>query len=158
MVLARIGEAEAMVMVDEMAMFLQQNNLGTVETDIFTSFMPDSPDFVTVLTQYAGEGPVLSINPVNLREVSGLQIRTRSRLPDPDSTTNTGEFYNEAKNQLEKIITLLHGLGNQDIGSSHYVIITARQSPIDLGHDKLLRWEFSVNFSVQRTRDFQEVA
>lgn len=127
--------------MDEIATYLAGKNVGTVGTDIFKGFMPDQPDNMVVLFEYAGEPMELTMGEGDaIIERPGLQVRVRNKS------------YSAARAKIESVVGALHGLANETLGGKRYLLISANQSPESIGLDANNRSELVVNFSVLKER------
>jgi hypothetical protein len=113
----------------EIGAYLATQNVGTVGTDIFFGLMPDQPDNCMALFEYAGSPPDLHWN----GEYPGLQVRVR--------------------NKSYEAMTALHGLHEQTLSGTRYLLIKARGSPEVLKRDNNNRVELFVNFEIIKERD-----
>lgn len=130
-----------MAILDEIATYLAIKNIGTVDTDIFKGFMPDQPDNMVALFEYAGNPMELTMGTGDpTLERPGLQVRVR----------NTS--YPTGRAKIEQVVDILHGLTEQVLGGKRYLLIRANQSPASMGLDANNRSEFVVNFSVIKER------
>jgi hypothetical protein len=120
------------VMLNEIGTYLQTQGIGTLGADIFLGLMPDQPDNCIALFEYAGSPPDLHWN----GEYPGLQIRVR----------NTS--YAAARSEIGKVIEKLHGLCEQTLSDTRYLLIKARGSPEVLKRDASNRVELFVNFEI----------
>ncbi len=105
--------------------------------DIFLGLIPDQPDDCVVLFEYAGSPPDLHWP----GEYPGLQVRVR----------NTS--YPAGRAKIGEIVDLLHGLHEQELDGTRYLLIKARGSPEVLKRDSSNRIEFVVNFEIIKERD-----
>ena len=119
-------------MLKEIGTYLATQNVGTVGTDIFLGLMPDQPDNCIALFEYAGSPPDMHWD----GEYPGLQVRVRDKS------------YAEARIKIEETIKKLHGLHEQILSSTRYLLIKARGSPEILKRDSSNRVELFVNFDV----------
>ena len=124
-------------MLKEIGAYLATQNVGTVGTDIFLGLMPDQPDNCTALFEYAGSPPDLHWN----GEYPGLQVRVR----------NTS--YAAARAKIGEIAKELHGLHEQMLSGTRYLLIKARGSPEILKRDASNRVELVLNFEIIKERD-----
>ena len=124
-------------MLSEIGAYLAMQNTGTVGTDIFLGLMPDQPDNCVALYEYAGSPPDLHWN----GEYPGLQVRVRSTS------------YSGGRAKIGEIVDLLHGLHEQELSGTRYLLIKARGSPEVLKRDGSNRIEFLVNFEIIKERD-----
>lgn len=128
------------VLLDDIASYLQAHGAGTVGTNLFKGYMPDQPDDLVALFEYAGETMELTMSPDPTLERPGLQARVRSRT------------YQAGRAKIESVVTILHGLAEATLGGTRYLLIQANQSPEFLGLDASNRNEFVVNFSILKER------
>jgi len=134
-----------MSLVKDIADYLEENDIGEVGTDIFYGTIPDSPDKVVGVFQYAGRVPDLIAGV----DKPGLQIRVR------------GEDYPSAEAKIKQVGNLLRQIGDEvnetlcegvEINGSLYLRIAPVQSAFPLGEDKKERMEFIQNFNTDIRR------
>ena len=124
-------------MLTEIGAYLATKSIGTVGTDIFLGLMPDQPDNCIALFEYAGSPPDLHWN----GEYPGLQLRVRNKS------------YAAARIKIGEAMTALHGLHEQTLSGTRYLLIKARGSPEILKRDANNRVELFVNFEIIKERD-----
>lgn len=124
-------------MLEAIGKYLEEEDVGTVGVDIFLGLIPDQPDDCVVLFEYAGSPPDLHWP----GEYPGLQVRVR----------NTS--YPAGRAKIGEIVDLLHGLHEQELDGTRYLLIKARGSPEVLKRDSSNRIEFIVNFEIIKERD-----
>ncbi len=124
-------------MLEAIGGYLEEKDVGTVGVDIFLGLIPDQPDDCVVLFEYAGSPPDLHWT----GEYPGLQVRVRS------------VSYSGGRAKIGEIVDLLHGLHEQELGGTRYLLIKARGSPEVLKRDSGNRLEFFVNFEIIKERD-----
>ncbi len=124
------------MLLDDIVSHLQTEGVGTVGVDMFKGLLPDQPDNCTALFEYAGSPPDLHWN----GEYPGLQVKVRNKS------------YAAGRVKIESVITKLHGLTEQVIGTTRYLLVRANQSPESLGRDANNRNEWVVNFTVIKER------
>ena len=124
-------------MLREIGAYLATKSIGTVGTDIFLGLMPDQPDNCIALFEYAGSPPDLHWN----GEYPGLQVRVRNKS------------YAAARTKIGEAMTALHGLHEQTLSGTRYLLIKARGSPEVLKRDANNRVELFVNFEIIKERD-----
>jgi hypothetical protein len=119
------------MIIDDIANFIVAKVAGlTLGTNLFKSFLPDSPDDV-----------------VGIFDTGGAE-------PDHDLPTGDPTFqilvrstdYATAHNLMQSIVDELHQKMNSTIGSTYYYYIFLMGEPGHIGRDKKNRDEFSVNF------------
>lgn len=129
------------MLLDDIAGYLQTQGVGIVGNDLFNGYMPDQPDNLVALFEYAGSPMELTMGTGDpTLERPGLQVRVRNNL------------YPSAKAKIEAIVDVLHGLTETVISGKRYLLIRANQSPASMGLDANNRSEFVVNFSVLKER------
>ena len=111
----------------DIAAYLQTAGLGTVGTDIFKGYIPESPNDCTVLFQRGGQPPEVVRTPVAL-EYPELHVIVRR---DGDTA------YEDAMGMANDIMIALHTLYEQTINARRYLYIRALSSPT------LLRYDYS---------------
>ena len=124
-------------MLSEIGAYLATKSIGTVGTDIFLGLMPDQPDNCVALYEYAGSPPDLHWN----GEYPGLQVRVRNKS------------YAAARTKIGEVMEKLHGLHEQTLSDTRYLLIKARGSPEVLKRDNNNRIEVFVNFEIIKERD-----
>ena len=124
-------------MLTEISAYLATQDIGTVGTDIFLGLMPDQPDNCVALYEYAGSPPDLHWN----GEYPGLQVRVRNKS------------YAAARTKIGEVMEKLHGLHEQTLSGTRYLLIKARGSPEVLKRDNNNRVELFVNFEIIKERD-----
>lgn len=124
------------MLLDDIGDYLQTHGVGTIGNNLFKGKMPDQPDDCTALFEYAGKPPDLHWD----GEYPGLQVRVRNKN------------YTAGRAKIEEIKNLLHGLTEQMLGTTRYLLIRANQSPESIGQDKNGRNELVCNFSVIKER------
>ena len=124
-------------MLREIGAYLATKSIGTVGTDIFLGLMPDQPDNCIALFEYAGSPPDLHW----AGEYPGLQVRVRNKS------------YLAARIKIGEVIQKLHGLHEQELSGTRYLLIRARGSPEILKRDGNNRIEFFVNFEIMKESD-----
>lgn len=124
-------------MLTEIGAYLATKSIGTVGTDIFLGLMPDQPDNCIALFEYAGSPPDLHWN----GEYPGLQVRVRNK------------GYAAARTKIGEVMDKLHGLHEQTLSGTRYLLVKARGSPEVLKRDANNRVELFVNFEIIKERD-----
>lgn len=124
-------------MLSDISTYLKVQGVGTPGTDMFIGLMPDQPDDCVALFEYAGSPPDLHWN----GEYPGLQVRTRSKS------------YATARAKIVEVVKELHGLHEQVLNGTRYLLIKARGSPEVLKRDNNNRVELFVNFEIIKESD-----
>lgn len=125
------------MMLKEIGTYLQSYGIGTLGADLFLGLMPDQPDNCIALFEYAGSPPDLHWP----GEYPGLQVRVRNK------------GYAAAREKIEEVIQKLHGLHEQELSGTRYLLIRARGSPEVLKRDNNNRVELFINFEIIKERD-----
>ncbi len=123
-------------MLSDIGTYLQSQGIGSLGADIFLGLMPDQPDNCIALFEYAGSPPDLHWN----GEYPGLQVRVRNKS------------YEAARIKIGEIMKKLHGLHEQMLSGTRYLLIKARGSPEILKRDASNRVELFVNFEIMLER------
>lgn len=126
-----------MSLIDDLATYLQTNSIGTVGTDIFKSYMPDT-DNGTVIGVYDTGGPAPDVDLTDLKTPT-FQIVVKS------------DTYSAGRSKLESIRELLHGVIETQVGSTYFLNIFAQSEGGHIGRNERGQDEFSINF-VAKTR------
>ena len=121
-------------MLTDIGTYLKNQGIGTPGTDIFLGLMPDQPDNCVSLFEYAGSPPDLHW----AGEYPGLQVRVRNKS------------YAAARAKIGEIAKELHGLHEQMLSGTRYLLIKARGSPEILKRDASNRVELVLNFEVMK--------
>ena len=124
------------MMLKEIGTYLQTQGIGTLGADIFLGLMPDQPDNCIALFEYAGGPPDLHW----AGEYPGLQVRVRNK------------GYAAARTKIGEVMDELHGLHEQTLHGTRYLLIKARGSPEVLKRDNNNRVELFVNFEIIKER------
>jgi hypothetical protein len=124
-------------MLSDIGNYLQAQGIGTLGTNIFLGMIPDEPDNCIALFEYAGSPPDLHWN----GEYPGLQVRVRNKS------------YAAARTKIGEVMEKLHGLHEQTLSGTRYLLIKARGSPEVLKRDNNNRVELFVNFEIIKERD-----
>ena len=124
-------------MLSNIGNYLQVQGIGTLGTNIFLGMIPDKPDNCIALFEYAGSPPDLHWN----GEYPGLQVRVRNKS------------YAAARTKIGEVMAALHGLHEQTLSGTRYLLIRARGSPEILKRDNNNRVELFVNFEIIKEGD-----
>lgn len=121
-----------MNIIEEIATYLQTNNVGTIGTDLFLTKLPEK------------EGTAIGV------------IDTGAMEADPELPIKHPTFqvfirtagYETGKTKLDAVYSLLHGIQNQTLvtNGKTYLDILAMTAGGCLGQDEAGRYLFSINF------------
>jgi len=124
-----------MSVINDIAIYLQANGIGTIGTDIFLGYQPESPN--NSITLYETGGYALDL--AGFLRYPTLQIMVR----------NTS--YSAARTKIDSIIALMHRTVNTTINSTRYCSIYTTSDATSLGKDDQNRSLLSVNFELTRS-------
>lgn len=119
----------------DIAQYLQAAGIGTQATNLFYATMPDTPDDLVCIYEYAGSPPAFDHTGLAWTN-PGLQVVARSKS------------YATARTKVEECFGLLKSVHNFSLNGSQYLRIEANQSPFSIGPDPVGRHRLAVNFSV----------
>jgi hypothetical protein len=131
------------MLLDELALYLQTQGLGTVGTTIFKGTLPDQPDACTAVFEYAGLPSEKTFSPTPgaaVEEKPRVQIVCRGIKQD----------YQTPRTQADAIWKALDGLGNVTMSGTGYLWIEALQSPFLMRRDENERVYIAVNYQVMK--------
>jgi hypothetical protein len=116
--------------LDDLADYLAAHTTLVVGSTLFTGRLPDVPDAVVAIFPTGGPAPDLAA----LIDYPAFQIRVRDMA------------YLSGFNTAVGVQDALHGLFELNMGSTHFLLIEALQSPHSIGTDGNNRWEFTQNY------------
>lgn len=129
------------MLLDEIGNFLQTNGIGTVNTNIFLSEMPDQPDSCVALYEYQGFPPGFVFGKtIPIYEEPKFQVVVRD------------VSYAAARLKANNIYKLLVGMGDQVLSGTRYLGIQALESPFadPGGRDAANRAKVLCNYEAQK--------
>jgi len=117
--------------LDNLAKYLEDNDIGTLATDLFKAYLPDKPNSIVVVYDTGGFEPDVYL-PTG---VPTFQIYVRS----VDYTTG--------KAKVDKIVALVNRKANLQLvsGGVYFYYMTLMSEPVHIGRDSNERDEFSIN-------------
>lgn len=117
--------------IEDVAQYLEDNNIGTFETDIFVNQLINEPDNQVSVTQGSGAQPSTYV------EVARPTVQILVRNTD----------YDAGWQKMLAIFGLLHQKYDTiDMGDTDVMKIDALQEPTPLGQDESERYIFTCNF------------
>lgn len=126
------------MILEEIGAYLQANGEGVVNTTLFFSGLPDSPDLAASFWEYGGEAPAHVKDQAGaVYEIPRFQVITRAKN------------YSQARAWAERIYRLLDGFSG-GIEGVHYASIRALQSPFFLDRDEKNRPRIVCNYQVRK--------
>lgn len=115
------------MLTTDLAAYLQTAGVGTVGTDIFKGFLPETPNDCVVLFQRGGQPPEV-VNTVPRIEYPELHVIIRA---DGDTA------YEDAMDKANDVMVALHAIGEVTINTRRYLYVRALSSPT------LMRYDYS---------------
>ena len=131
---------EVCTMLADIGKYLQDKSIATLGTDLFLGFTPDQPDNCISLFEYAGFSPDLHSNV----EYPVLQVRVRD------------ENYSDAADKIRRVMKCLHGLHEQTLSGTRYLLIKAQGSPEALKRNQDDLIEMIVEFEILKETNFPD--
>lgn len=134
-----------MSLTSDISAYLVANSIGTAGTaskggwSIYQGKIPNAPDQMIALFEYAGRPPGLHFDGAGVRNPS-LQVRVRAAQ----------DGYATGLAKAESILTLLHGVANTTLSGTVYQSIQALGSVNYLSTNDAGKPEWSINFMVVR--------
>lgn len=126
----------------ELGDYLSTNGVGTVGTDLFLGFMPDTPNGCVALYETGGLGPARA-----MRGSAGQPVAERPRVQVVARSTS----YASARAKARDAYLLLEGLGDVTLNGVQYKWVGAVQEPFMMGRDELGRVSIAANYDVVKS-------
>lgn len=128
------------MLADDVLVLMAGGGLGTAGEDLIVGAMPDSPDVITVVTEYGGRsGAIAQGEALPVIEYPRIQIRTRGEAED----------YDTPRNAMEAIYQFFLQRPHETVsGGARYLTWDVQGTPNALGKDGNERWMFSLNIEV----------
>lgn len=132
--------------------YLARPGVGVVDPLLcFRDFMPDTPDRVIVINEYAGRGSTTGVPGVVERSV---QIVVRADRDSPDwARTKAWDIYKWLDTPEERILDLRGTLSPTGTPLNRWAILHPRQSPFRMDIDSVGRSKYGFNVGVVTFRD-----
>jgi len=130
-----------MSVLNDLAQLLEDEGVGTVETDIFMNRRPDAPDTCLTLTIYQGEDNRLHAD-TNIPADERLAVQVSARAP----------AYVDAETLADQAFTALHFRHRTLTSGRRYAWSKANQSPGYIGVDANDRKLIVFNLRLRRHR------
>jgi len=111
--------------------------VGTYETDIFISVMPETPDACISIYDTPGYPPAANY----VYDYPAVQVRIRGAIWG----------YQDAWDKAKEVRDALHGLTNETWNSTRYIQILCEADIMFINYDDNNRPLLTVNFLVHRT-------
>lgn len=130
-----------MSLLDEVGTYLAANSIGTLGTNMFLGFLPDTPDACVALYETGGQEPVRA-----MRSAAGQPVASRPRL---QVVCRADQYnYQTARAKSKAVAALLDGLGDTTLSGTRYLWVGAVQEPFLMGRDDSGRVQIAQNFDV----------
>lgn len=116
--------------LDDLAAYMATNSIGTVGTNLFKSYMPDTVDTGVCILDTGGPMP-------------------DKELPTKHPTFQVfirGADYITGRAKLDAVRALLHQVTNTTIGNTYFYYILAQSEGGHIGRNERGLDEFSINF------------
>lgn len=128
-----------MALLDELGDYLSTNGVGTLGTDLFLGFLPESPNAAVALYETGGSAPVRA-----MRSSPGQPVARQPRVQVVARSTS----YAAARSKAGDVYALLEGLGGVTLGATRYLWGGAVQEPFPLGRDGQQRVMVACNYDI----------
>lgn len=119
------------MLIDDIATYLETQDVGEIGTDIFKGYQPPEPTKCLVIIPTGGQAPDTDI--IGIKNPT-IQILTRAAT------------ISEAMALAEAAYDVLHGLANTTLGSTYVMFCEAMQEPTSIGQDDNSNFEISCNY------------
>lgn len=134
-----------MSVLDEIGKYLEDEGVGTVGTDLFLGFLPDTPAACVALQEYSASPPSPGFGVPGIQhETPGVQVLARG----------TPEDYDGPRAKAEAAYKALAKVQGQTLtsaaSSAAYLMVLAQQSPFVLDRDAEMRVIFAANFLCEK--------
>lgn len=127
------------MLLDELALFLEQRGIGTRGTDLFTGIMPDTPDSAVALLERGGSRPEFVLNKKSIN------------LENPAVSVWSRDFsYLAARQKSQDALDALVSIANTTLSSINYLRATPSTSPFLLKRDDNDRVIIAFNVSITK--------
>ncbi len=127
------------MLLDELALFLEQRSVGTRGTDLFTGIMPPTPDSAVALLERGGSGPGLVLDPVGIN------------LENPAvSVWSRGESYSAARQKSQDALDAFATINNTYLSYVKYLNATPSSTPFLLKRDENDRVVIAFNVHITK--------
>ena len=117
--------------IDNLAKYLEDNEIGTLKTDLFKAYLPSEPDDIVVVYDTGGFKPDVYL-PTGLPT---FQVYVRS------------VNYTTGKAKVDEIVALVNRKANLQLVDDgvYFYYLTLMSEPVHIGRDSNERDEFSIN-------------
>lgn len=131
-----------MALLDDIGDYLSTNGVGTIWTNLFKGYMPETPNAAVAVYETGGLGPA--------RVACGGPGRPAARMPRVQIVSRSTS-YPVAEQKAQDCYALLEGLGDRTINATTYHWIGAVQEPFLMGREEGGRVLIACNFDIVRS-------
>lgn len=124
-------------LLDEIGAYLVSQGRGTLGTNLFLGYLPNTPSTLIAVYEYAGRAPTQTLKATTPVENPRIQVVCRNAS------------YASAKTTARSVWNDLN-VGSTILSGSQYLAITPLQSPFLLKRDSDERVLIAANFEAQR--------
>ncbi len=129
------------IVLDDIAVHLQTQGLGTIGSSLFKGYLPDEPDVCVAIVEISGDQPIdtmgATLGTINV-DRPALQILCRAAQDD----------YEAARVKAESAYRALHNLVDTTVNGIRYLNITANRPPAPIDRDENSRWVIGFEIDV----------
>jgi len=125
------------IAAEDIATILQAETSLVLGTDLFINKEPASPDNCVTIFDVAGGPSEMALDASNYQQPS-IQLRVRNKTQLTGSTL------------CNTLVAALDGMGNEEVGTTTYMIIYLTSGPALLDWDNNDRVRFIINFNILR--------
>jgi hypothetical protein len=121
-----------MSLISDIAEYMETNSIGTLGTDLFYSYLPDTDNGTVIAVLDTG-----GVKPdIDIKDLKNPTFQVMVRTND----------YSTGKTKVDAIRALLHNVYETAIGSYHFLSINLISEGGHLGRNERGQDEFSLNF------------
>ena len=125
------------MILEELALFLEQRSIGTRGTDLFTGIMPDTPDSAVAVLERGGSHAEYAL------DKKGINIENPSI-----SVWSRATSYLTARQKSQDALDALVTIANTSLSNVKYLRATPSTSPFLLKRDENDRVDIAFNVSI----------
>jgi len=127
-------------LLDDIGAYLVTQSIGTLGSDLFLGWLPDTPDTCVAVIEGIGDEALETLGSTSSTnmEQPALQIICRGAPDD----------YNTPRIKAEAVKAALQDVANQVLTSTLYYRIRMRHPPWPMGKDENKRFMLSTNYDV----------
>lgn len=130
------------MMLEEIGEYLEAQSVGTVGTDIYYSFMPDTPDVVLSLYEAPSNDSIHTFGSGTDAVADTLDLQIRARCAKNN--------YPSGRNKVGLAIRALDKIANATLSGAYYYRVQVSSGPFLIDKDTQDRQILAVNLDVYR--------